>query len=58
MRKNVNEIPMPTPLLEKYKQDITKIILGQESTSSSQDSNRSTASVHMEVLEKRILEDS
>jgi len=43
---------------DNYKRDIAKIILGQESTSSSQDSNRSTADVHMEVLEKRILEDS
>jgi len=41
-----------------YKRDITKIVLGQESTSNSESSNRSTAEVHMEVLEKRILEDT
>lgn len=43
---------------DNFRSSITKIILGQESTSSSQDSNRSTASVHMEVLEKRILDDA
>jgi len=42
---------------ESFKSNITRIILGQESTSSVQDSNRSTASVHMEVLEQRTLDD-
>jgi len=42
---------------ENFKRDIARIILGQESTSSSVDSNRSTASVHMEVLEQRSIED-
>lgn len=41
-----------------FKDSIVKIILGQESTSDSESSNRSTASVHMEVLEKRILDDA
>jgi len=42
---------------DEYKQNITKIILGQDSTSSAEDSNRSTADVHMEVLEQRTLDD-
>lgn len=40
-----------------YKRSIVKIILGQESTSSSEDSNRSTADVHKDIMETRILED-
>jgi len=43
---------------DQYKTDIVKIILGQESTSSAESANRSIGDVHMEVLEKRILEDS
>jgi phage gp29-like protein len=39
------------------KQNIVKIILGQESTASSQDSNRSTADVHKDILETRVVED-
>ena len=39
------------------KKNIVKIILGQDSTSSAVDSNRSTAAVHLEVLETRIHED-
>ena len=42
---------------DDYKKNIVKIILGQTSTSDSDDSNRSTASVHMEVLETRTLDD-
>jgi len=42
---------------DSFRNSIVKIILGQESTSSSESSNRSTAEVHMEVLERRILED-
>jgi phage gp29-like protein len=42
---------------DHYKSNITRIILGQESTSSVQDSNRSTADVHMEVLEQRTMDD-
>lgn len=41
----------------EYKKNIVKIILGQESTSSSEDSNRSTAEVHQDILEQRILND-
>lgn len=41
-----------------FKGSIVKVILGQESTSESASSNRSTAEVHMEVLEQRILDDS
>jgi phage gp29-like protein len=42
---------------DNFKNSIVKVILGQESTSSSQDSNRSTASVHLEVLEQRVIDD-
>jgi len=42
---------------EDFKRNIVKIILGQTSTSDSQDSNRSTATVHQDVLENRIIED-
>jgi len=42
---------------DEFKRNIVKIILGQESTTSSQDSNRSTAEVHESVLEKRVIED-
>ena len=42
---------------DQYKQNIIRIILGQESTTSSESSNRSTAEVHMQVLEQRILKD-
>jgi len=40
-----------------FRSSITKVILGQESTSSAENSNRSTAEVHMEVLEQRIVDD-
>jgi len=43
---------------EAFKASIVKVILGQDSTSSAEDSNRSTADVHMEVLEQRILDDA
>ena len=42
---------------DSLKKSIVQVILGQDSTSSSESSNRSTAEVHMEVLEQRILED-
>jgi phage gp29-like protein len=42
---------------ETYKKNIAKIILGQTSTSDSTDSNRSTAAVHMSVLEQRVMSD-
>lgn len=43
---------------DSFKGSIVKIILGQESTSDSESSNRSTADVHMEVLEQRIIDDA
>lgn len=42
---------------DDYRANITRIILGQQSTSSSEDSNRSTADVHMEVMEQRTIDD-
>ena len=42
---------------EDIKRNIVKIILGQTSTSDSKDSNRSTAEVHITVLETRTRED-
>ena len=42
---------------EHYGKNIAKIILGQASTSDAEDSNRSTADVHMEVLNARVAQD-
>jgi phage gp29-like protein len=42
---------------DRYEEKIIRIILGQDSTTSSESSNRSTADVHMEVLEQRIIDD-
>ena len=42
---------------DEYKSNIVKIILGQTSTSDTTDSNRSTASVHQDTLEARVLQD-
>ena len=42
---------------DDYKKNIVKIILGQTSTSDSDDSNRSTAEVHMDVLDQRVMKD-
>lgn len=42
---------------DRYEEKIIRIILGQDSTTSAQNSNRSTAEVHMEVLEQRIMDD-
>jgi len=42
---------------DSIKKSIVQVILGQDSTSSSESSNRSTAEVHMEVLEQRIIDD-
>lgn len=42
---------------DEYKNNIMRIILGQESTTSSESSNRSTAEVHKDILETRVLED-
>lgn len=42
---------------DKFSGKIAKIILGQTSTSDSSDSNRSTAEVHKDILETRILQD-
>jgi phage gp29-like protein len=42
---------------QEFRKSIVKVILGQDSTSSADNSNRSTAAVHMEVLEQRVLDD-
>lgn len=42
---------------DNIKKAIVQVILGQDSTSSSESSNRSTAEVHLEILEQRIIDD-